>query len=213
VQLGRGTAGVSLLLVRHGETALNAARILQPAATCLSARGLAQAAALGRRLAKAPVAAIVSSDLPRARQTAEAMGAACGLAWDEDPLLQERNYGELRGLAYDSLGCDPLRLADAPPGGESAAAFEDRVAAAFDAVVARHDRLAGDLVVVTHGLVLSVMLRRHLALADGLAMPTRWRNASLTVASSAPPNIVSLLDCTAHLDAADQDDPQGLSGG
>ncbi|HEY9065800.1 MAG TPA: histidine phosphatase family protein, partial [Burkholderiaceae bacterium] len=41
---------MSLLLVRHGETALNATRVLQPADTPLSARGIAQAEAIARRL-------------------------------------------------------------------------------------------------------------------------------------------------------------------
>ena len=64
---------MAVVLVRHGETALNAARVLQPADTPLSARGVVQAQALARRLAATGrVAAIVSSDLPRAWRTAEA---------------------------------------------------------------------------------------------------------------------------------------------
>ena len=75
---------MTLLLIRHGETALNAARVLQPADTPLSARGAAQAEALAGRLAAwrgaprepggAPLAGILSSDLPRALATAEAIG-------------------------------------------------------------------------------------------------------------------------------------------
>jgi len=61
---------MSILLIRHGETALNAARVVQPADTPLSERGAAQAAALARRLADFGIAAILSSDLPRAAQTA-----------------------------------------------------------------------------------------------------------------------------------------------
>ena len=58
---------MAILLVRHGETALNAARVMQPADTPLSERGLAQARAVARRLAqRGRVAALLSSDLPRA---------------------------------------------------------------------------------------------------------------------------------------------------
>ena len=51
---------MSILLVRHGETALNAARVLQPPDTPLSPRGLAQAQAVAQRLSREPVAAIVN---------------------------------------------------------------------------------------------------------------------------------------------------------
>ena len=68
---------MAILLVRHGETALNAARVMQPPDTALSARGVAQAQALGRRLAlRGGVGAILSSDLPRALDTAAAGGRA-----------------------------------------------------------------------------------------------------------------------------------------
>ncbi|MGD9832197.1 MAG: histidine phosphatase family protein, partial [Piscinibacter sp.] len=140
-----------LLLVRHGETALNAARILQPPDTPLSARGLAQARALARRLAGEPIAAIWSSDLPRAWQTAEAVAAGRSIA--AEPLLQERNFGDLRGRAYDSLGFDPLAGSEAPPGGESLAEFEARIDRAVDLALSELAGLPGALVLVTHGLV------------------------------------------------------------
>ena len=66
-----------LHLIRHGETPLNAARVLQPADTPLSPRGLAQARALAERMRSLPLAGILSSDMPRALQTAEAIAAAC----------------------------------------------------------------------------------------------------------------------------------------
>jgi probable phosphoglycerate mutase len=204
---------MSIVLLRHGETALNVARTLQPAATPLSARGLLQAQAAARHLADRRLAAIVSSDLPRALQTAEALAAACGLPIAREPLLQERNFGDLRGRSYDSLGFDPLTLDAAPPGGESAAAFRARVARAFAHVVALRGGLQGDLVVVTHGLVIGAMLAAHARLGAGMPMPERLGNASLTILDPRPPHTVSLLDHTAHLDAVAADDPQSLSGG
>ena len=206
---------MSILLVRHGETLLNASRTMQPADTPLGPRGLAQATAVARRLAAehAGIAAVVSSDLPRAAQTAEAIGAACGVPIAFEPLLQERNFGALRGLPYDTLGFDPLAMEDAPDGGESVAAFHDRVARAFDQIRALRERIDGDLVVVTHGLVIGAMLGRHLRLDAAMTLPSRLSNTSLTIVSPQPPYAVSLLDCTVHLGRAVDDDPHGLSGG
>ncbi len=151
---------MAIVLVRHGETALNAARVLQPADTPLSARGRAQAAAVARRLAAAPVAAILASDLPRAWATAEAIAAACAAPLRASVRLHERNFGALRGRPYDSLGYDPIACADAPEGGESMPAFQVRADAAWDEVRAAARGLEGDLVVVTHGLVIRHLLGR-----------------------------------------------------
>ena len=85
----------ALLLLRHGETPLNIARVLQPADTPLSPHGRAQAGALARRLGGRPPAGLVSSDLPRAAQTAELIAAACGLRFETTPLLQERHFERL----------------------------------------------------------------------------------------------------------------------
>ena len=204
---------MSIFLIRHGETALNASRTLQPADTPLSARGLAQAAAIGQRLVDAGVVAIVSSDLPRAAQTATAIAEACRLPIRWEPLLHERNYGDLRGQPYDTLPFDPMTLTDAPPGGESVAAFQARVAQAFARIVALRDGLDGNLAVVTHGLVIAAMLDLHARFADGFVRPERVGNTSLTVLSAQPPHDVGLLDCTRHLQGEAADDRQGLSGG
>ena len=204
---------MSIFLIRHGETALNASRTLQPADTPLSDRGLAQAAAIGQRLVDAGVVAIVSSDLPRAAQTATAIAEACGLPIRWEPLLHERNFGDLRGRPYDGLAFDPLTLVDAPPGGESAATFRARVAEAFARIVALRASLDGNLAVVTHGLVIGAILEAHARLAERNAMPERLGNASLTVLAALPPHDVGLLDCTRHLEGGAADDAHSLSGG
>jgi len=202
-----------LLLIRHGETALNVARVLQPAATKLSERGIAQAEALARRLATMNVGAILSSDLPRALRTAEAIAAETGAAIETTPLLQERNFGDWRGQSYDALTIDPLTMVDAPPGGESSAAFAQRVAAAFDHIVQRQVALGGVLAVVTHGLVLRELLATHLQLAEQMAPPTQLGNTSLSIAAAQAPYLVDLLNCTRHLETGTRDDAQALSGG
>ena len=205
---------MSILLLRHGETLLNVSRTIQPAATPLGPRGLAQAQALARRLAGMDIGAIVSSDLPRALQTAEAIAASCRLPIAREPLLHERNFGDLRGRSRDELDFDPLTMQDAPPGGESVAQFHDRVARAFARIVALRAGLGrGNLAVVTHGLVIGAMLERHLQRADDMSAPARLGNTSLTMFTAEPPHRVALLDCTVHLDDSIAEDRQSLSGG
>lgn len=203
---------MSIILVRHGETPLNVARTLQPADTPLSATGLKQAEAVAQRLAGLQVAAILSSDLPRAMQTAQAIAATTGAPITPTPLLHERNFGDLRGQPYDSLPYNPLAMTDAPPGGESVATFLARVAQAFTQIVAMRSGLAGPLAVVTHGLVIRALLAQHLQLAAD-AMPLRVGNTSVTICGAQPPHVLELVDCTRHLDGAIAHDAKSLSGG
>jgi broad specificity phosphatase PhoE len=202
-----------LLLVRHGETALNAARILQPADTPLSDRGQAQASALAHRLATEPISLLWSSDLPRAWQTAEAIARGCGVAIEPLPLLQERNFGDLRGRPYDTLGFDPLAMNEAPPGGESTAAFDARVDTALARALEAARGADGSIVLVTHGLVIHSLLSRRLTRAPGLVLPLRIANTSVTVVEGGAPPLATLIDCTAHLAGAPGDNPLALSGG
>ncbi len=208
---------MTLLLIRHGETALNVARVLQPPDTPLSTRGIAQAEALAQRLVTMNVGTIVSSDLPRALRTAQAIAAATGAAIETTPLLQERNFGDWRGRPYDDMAIDPLTMTEAPPNGESTAAFEWRVAEAFAHLVARHEALGGSsrgvIAVVTHGLVIRALLAAHVQLGAGMLQPTHLGNTSLSLISARPPHRAELLNCTAHLDRGAGDDARALSGG
>lgn len=205
---------MTLLFIRHGETALNAARVLQPAATPLSTRGLAQAQAVAERLAAQRLAGVLSSDLPRALQTAQAIAAAQGgLAVQTTPLLQERNFGDLRGLPYDSLPLDPIAADAAPPGGESMADFLARVQQAFEQALALQQALGGVLAVVSHGLVIRALLGRQVALPPGMAEAPRMANTSVTVVSVGMPHRAGLVDCTAHLQGRLGEDGHSLSGG
>lgn len=205
---------MSILLIRHGETALNAARVMQPADTPLSARGQAQAQALGQRLARrGRVAAILSSDLPRAWLTAQAVAEACALPIQSSHLLQERNFGALRGRPYDTLGFDPLAMDEAPPGGESAPAFAQRVRAAFEQMLQAHAGLDGDLAAVTHGLLIRILLAGPLRRPQEDMRDLHLANTSVSIFDAKPPHALQLLNCTSHLDAGAGDDARALSGG
>ncbi|MFP5461253.1 MAG: histidine phosphatase family protein [Gammaproteobacteria bacterium] len=203
---------MSIILVRHGETALNASRVIQPPDTPLSARGFGQAQAVARRLAGLAPSAILSSDLARAAQTAEAIAAATGLPVEPTELLHERNFGELRGKAYDSLGYDPIHDEKAAPGGESMEVFRERVAAAFDRMLALRASLSGPLVVVSHGLVIRVLLERHLRLPAGTAAPERLANTSVTIFAPDSPWEASLVNCAVHLTGDLSDDQRAIAG-
>ncbi len=89
----------TLLLARHGETDWNRARRWQGHADRpLTDRGRAQAAALAERLADIALHAVYSSDLRRARETAEAVARAQGLGLVELPALREVSVGSWEGL-------------------------------------------------------------------------------------------------------------------
>ena len=203
---------MTIFLIRHGETESNARRIVQTPDTPLSERGMAQADLLGQRLAKGGVERILSSDLSRASMTAKQLQAATHAPIDQHALLQERNYGDIRGLSYDDIGVDIFDADYAPPGGETWAVFYERAARAWQLTVETAHTLEGNLAVVTHGLVCRAFAERHLALPDGWAPPAGWDNTSLTIVEAAPPWSVRLLNCTAHLEGDTGVGSLGLSG-
>jgi probable phosphoglycerate mutase len=155
---GASGTGRRLVLVRHGESTWNALGIVQGQANApgLTNRGRRQAATLARQLLDRPVVALMSSDLTRARQTAEIIAERIGTGVVVDDLLRERDFGVLEGGSSTKLtgavtGVDGRRVVDAdvrPAGGESVRDLYDRVARFVDSV---GDGPDGDVVVVCHG--------------------------------------------------------------
>lgn len=208
---------MSILLIRHGETASNAARIVQTPETPLSPRGSEQARLLGKRLAGSAITRILASDLARAAMTADALQATTDAPLDLDPLLQERNFGDHRGTPYAELGFDLFAADYAPPAGESWDAFHLRVDCAWERVVDLAASEPGDLAVVTHGLVCHSLVMRKLTLPDvagerGETGIFRFGNTALTVIEACEPWTVSRLACTGHLDTLTADDGEAPSG-
>jgi len=191
---------MTILMVRHGETAGNAARVVQRPDVPLNERGIRQAAQLAERLFAMGFAHVLCSDLVRAQMTAEPLRARGGVVIEETSLLQERNFGDLRGTSYSELTEDPFAPDYVPPNGESVEVFHRRVAQAFALIVERRRGLSGPLVVVTHGLVCHAILENH---ASAGSMPSHFANAGLTLLDPAPPFAVRLANCTQHL----TDDP------
>jgi broad specificity phosphatase PhoE len=193
---------MAIVLVRHAETALNAARTLQPFDTPLSERGQEQAARLAERMVQQwrPVL-ILSSDAPRAWQTAEPIAARCALEILADPGLRERDFGALRGQPYDRLNVDPLSMDEAPPGGESRAAFQTRTMAAFERVLERARMLPdADLIVVSHGLWIRTVIETQFDAGGPDEPPLVLGNTSVTLLAAGPPARLLMAGCAAHLE-------------
>ena len=189
-----------IFLIRHGETPGNARRIVQRPGIPLSPRGVAQAERLARRLGREGIARILSSDLARAAMTAARLRQVTDAPVQFDPLLQERNFGDLRGTAYADLGFDMFAPDYAPPNGETWEVFHARVDRAWALVQETAAATSGHLAVVTHGLVCRSLASRHLILPAGQDVPERWENAALTVIEGPAPWRVRLLNCIAHLE-------------
>jgi broad specificity phosphatase PhoE len=92
----------TIILCRHGESEGNReARFGGHGPTPLTALGRSQAAATAARLALAGVDAVYSSDLVRARETADVIAAAIGCEAEATPALRERSVGIFTGLTFD----------------------------------------------------------------------------------------------------------------
>lgn len=198
---------MSILLIRHGETALNAARIVQHPETPLNERGMGQARRLAERLADFPITAIVSSDYKRAHMTAEAISRVAGLPIIIQESLRERNFGDARGVAHADLPVELYAPDFHPNGGESWSMFHERVTVAWEEVRERAANTEGDLAVVSHALVCRSLAENHLSLGEGInAKVARWPNTALTVIDHKAPWQVSVFACGAHLDGDVADD-------
>ena len=156
-----------LILIRHGETAWNRERRMQGQTdTQLSDLGRAQTEAVGARLAKHPFAALYSSDLARAWDTAAAISRASGRDIRREPALRERTFGILEGMTHEEMAQrHPEAHAQfskrdpdyAVPGGESPRQFYERSLACLNRIARAHPGVS--VVVVTHGLVLDTLHR------------------------------------------------------
>jgi len=157
-----------LHLVRHGETEWNAERRFQTPEVPLSEVGRSQAAVVSQALAKLlgsranGEVALLSSDYARTMETAGIISDRLGLPILREPLLRERNFGVARGQLYADIGEEKIASWRDPhvriDGGESWADVFERVDALLSQLRARPP--ARELVLVTHGGTMNVMLQR-----------------------------------------------------
>ncbi|MEX2645394.1 MAG: histidine phosphatase family protein [Gaiellaceae bacterium] len=148
-----------IILARHGETDWNLERRWQGHSDRpLNETGRAQAEELAEQLAGEPIAAVYSSDLVRAHETARIVAARLGLDVVAVPGLRERRFGSWEGLRDVEV---EHRFPDAhgPPDGETREEMLRRVLESLEAIAAAH---AGETVlVVCHGGPIRAALLHH----------------------------------------------------
>ncbi len=169
-----------------------------------------QAELLGERLAPRRFAGFYTSDLKRAFETAAAVGAFIGQTPAPEVALREIFLGDWEGLTTSQIAERfPEGWAawvrkpdwDVVPGGEGAAMFEARIAAAIDAIVQRHPH--ADVLVVTHGGVIQVALHRVIGRASHGLFPFKIQNASISLIEKRNGRtIIGGVNDIAHLEPA-----------
>jgi 2,3-bisphosphoglycerate-dependent phosphoglycerate mutase len=154
-----------LCIVRHGETDWNAQRRIQGQTDIpLNDNGRQQALATAQGLAEQSFAAIYSSDLQRAHDTAAAAATVLGLPVQTEPGLRERHYGDFQGLTQDEIKAraDYERYISrdtsfAFGNGESLASFAERIKNTLNELAQRH--VGENVLVFAHGGVLDIIYR------------------------------------------------------
>jgi broad specificity phosphatase PhoE len=176
---------MNLFFVRHGQSTGNVAGRLQGWRDLdLTPAGEQQAEKTGAFLARytreqdLPIAAIYSSDLRRARRTAEALGRHLGLPVQPEPGLRELHFGVVEGLTGDEIKArfpdqlhaweDQTNYGFGWPGGETRGAFYARIQATVTRLMAGHPPTA-NLLLVSHGGVIG----SYLALLEH-GEPSHW---------------------------------------
>ncbi len=199
------------MLIRHGQSTWNQQhRIQGQLDPPLSELGRRQAALLGARLAARRFAGLYASDLKRAFETAEVVGAAIHLEPEPRTSLREVFLGEWEGLTTEEIAERyPEAWAswveepqwDLVPGGEGQAAFDRRVAAAMDGILRLHPQ--GDVLVVTHGGVIQVALHRIVGKPSRGLFPFKIQNASITLIERRDGrSIIGGVNDIAHLESS-----------
>ncbi|MDX1435731.1 MAG: histidine phosphatase family protein [Anaerolineales bacterium] len=168
----------TFLLIRHGQTDWNLeGRYTGQSDIPLNETGREQAQRAAAQLQQSPPDVIYSSDLKRARETAEIIGRAFRLPVATDPRLREIDQGEWEGMLFpdikerfeqefNRMRDDPFNVG--PPGGESVGQVWERVLASADEIAQSHPRQR--VVLVSHGLALAI-IKAH---GNGHAVDEIW---------------------------------------
>jgi ribonuclease H / adenosylcobalamin/alpha-ribazole phosphatase len=204
----RGTP-TRLLLLRHGQTELSVQRRYSGRGNpALNETGRRQAAGAARYLAqRGGIAAVVSSPLQRAYDTAATAAKALGLDVTVDDDLIETDFGAWEGLTFaEAAERDPelhgrwLRdTSTTPPGGESFDEVLDRVLRVRERIIAGHQ--GSTVLVVSHVTPIKTLLRLALDAGPGILYRLHLDLASLSIAEfySDGASSVRLVNQTGYL--------------
>jgi 2,3-bisphosphoglycerate-dependent phosphoglycerate mutase len=182
----------NVYLIRHAETARPDVFHGWESDADLGARGYRQAAALGPVVAALKPDVLVSSNMLRARRTAEAIARACQLPIQIEPDLHERKVGAMQGTpVHGHLGVWPDTLARwvagetwyAPEGMESFDQVRDRVLPVWDRVTLENQ--GKTIVIVAHGIVCRVILVSVIAGYNAADWPRLGRIANASISEVA----------------------------
>ena len=163
-----------LIMMRHGETTYNAGRRMQGQLdTPLSDVGLAQAHAAAEWVAGMGITKIVSSDLSRARTTAEIIGKKLDLEVELEPRLRETHLGTWQGMTHDEVdgAFSGARAAWrhnpawTPPEGESRLDVAERARPVVDKLMLDDAWDGTTVLLVAHGGTISALTSNLLGLA------------------------------------------------
>jgi len=213
-QTGPGWSGARgtptrLLLLRHGQTELSVERRYSGRGNpALTEVGRQQGSAAARYLAqRGGIAAVVSSPLQRAYDTAATAAKALGLDVTVDDDLIETDFGAWEGLTFsEAAERDPqlhrrwLRdTSTTPPGGESFDEVLDRVLSMRERIIATHE--GATVLVVSHVTPIKMLLRLALDAGPGILYRLHLDLASLSIAEfySDGASSVRLVNQTGYL--------------
>lgn len=199
---------MTLVLVRHGESTGNVGGIIQGWHDAgLTEAGREQAEAVAARLVALRPAALYSSPLARARDTARPLAERSGLEVVEIEALRERYYGEAQGLTWNEAAERwPLGEASyhrdwamAVPDVETLAALRERSVAVVSNLLDRHE---GELAVcVSHGGTLVQVIAHLFGLPVDVWPRVRMSNTSVTIVDGPSERpVIRTLNDICHLD-------------
>ncbi len=178
-----------LLLIRHGENEYTRAGKLAgwTKGVHLNEAGQKQAQALAERLSQAPITAIYSSPLERARETAAPLAKTKGLTVHIREELGEVRYGLWTGKSLKRLARTKLwRVVQHQPSamqfpeGETLRAVQARVVEAIEQIARGHAKDKGPVVAVSHGDVIKLAVAYYLGMPIDLFQRIMISTASIT---------------------------------
>jgi len=200
-----------LILIRHGESLWNWERRVQGCRsdTELSQRGKGQAERIAAAMKNQKVAAIYSSPLKRATDTAKTIAQACHLGIKVAPDLRELDCGELEGLSQEELGerygifwrewqkgSPSLHL----PGGESLEELQRRAWGEIEHIVERHPDEA--VAVISHLFANLTIICRALGINLGNMKYLRQDPTAISILEiTEQGSSLLLFNDTCHLEA------------